>query len=369
MTINRKYHFKKSSGEHWREINDLYFLITKRKRTREQYDWEWINTSLGRGSMWIIEDKEDDKLIGHHGLIPMHFNANGEILLAGKTENTMIHPNYRKKLFYLPYERKFLNEAREDFSILYTTAGKGGPGAIRKRLGYHLVGYWHTYLLHINPKLYKNKKSICSDYNTIHYCKIGKLLLVVLFNGIRGVLRKLFGYVKIKRIHDLSEFINKTHVFWEKNRAFFGITPDRNRVYLEWRIKRNPYIEYMAYELYDNEGTCGFAIAKKVKEIKDSESYTVVYIEDLITRHNNKELYVKCINTLINTFMDFNIVYFRTVYTHNNLNIALGISQFLPLRMHYKKNKTKGTPFYAFFNKGYLKKDWFITELLKEGIN
>jgi hypothetical protein len=30
---------------------------------------------------------------------------------------------------------------------------------------------------------------------------------------------------------------------------------------------------------------------------------------------------------------------------------------------------TKGTPFYAFFNKGYLKKDWFITELLKEGIN
>ena len=58
--------------------------------------------------MWLIEATDEQgnvKLIGHHGVMPIAF-SNGETdLLFGKTENTMVLPEYRKKILYLDLKK------------------------------------------------------------------------------------------------------------------------------------------------------------------------------------------------------------------------------------------------------------------------
>ena len=50
------------------ELNELYNLVAGRSRTVEKFEWEWLATPEGWGSMWLMEDTDAIKIIGHHGL-------------------------------------------------------------------------------------------------------------------------------------------------------------------------------------------------------------------------------------------------------------------------------------------------------------
>ena len=129
-----------------KELNDLYNLVAGRSRMIEQFEWEWLNNPEGWGSMWLLEDTDNGKIIGHHGLIPIRFSYFGKSILTGKTENTVMHPQYRGKGIYFPFEVKFLEEARERFQMTWTSIGVLEQGKIRLKLGYTAVGSYAPYI-------------------------------------------------------------------------------------------------------------------------------------------------------------------------------------------------------------------------------
>jgi hypothetical protein len=56
----------------------------------------------------------------------------------------MVAPDVREELYYPAYEAELLKEYRQRFDVLFTAAGKSVQAALRRRLGYRVVGRWTT---------------------------------------------------------------------------------------------------------------------------------------------------------------------------------------------------------------------------------
>lgn len=122
-----------------KEIVRIYNLITGRNRTPHEHLDLWKMALEGPISSWVIEDKARLKLVGHHGMMPMRFHYTGRLFRVGKTENTIFHPDYQGSGAYYFHEKRFLNQASEQFDFMFTTSGHGTPGKLRKKLGYQAV--------------------------------------------------------------------------------------------------------------------------------------------------------------------------------------------------------------------------------------
>ena len=126
-------------------INGLYEAITGKSRTVEQYEWQWLQAPGGPGDIWLIEAVQEDgsvELIGHHGIMPVRFTRGRDDLLFGKTENTMLLPEYRRKILYPRYERRFAQRYEERFDALFSTFGHAAAIRQRRAMGYRSEATW-----------------------------------------------------------------------------------------------------------------------------------------------------------------------------------------------------------------------------------
>ena len=135
-------------------INDLYHAVTGRFRSIEEYRWQWLSAPAGPGEICLIEcegPRGDVQLIGHHGIMPLRFSIGEHNLVLGKTENTMVHPEFRSKILYPRYEQKFLREYEGRYDALFSTMGP--PAALRQRraLGYKAENHWMRYEWVLRP--------------------------------------------------------------------------------------------------------------------------------------------------------------------------------------------------------------------------
>ena len=107
--MSKKFSYRSFFDGDVESINLLYKLVTKRQRSNKQFIWQWLKSPAGPGDIWLIFDKSKNLLIGHHGIMPIRFTNKKQNLTFGKTENTMVLPEYREKILYLRYEKKFKN--------------------------------------------------------------------------------------------------------------------------------------------------------------------------------------------------------------------------------------------------------------------
>jgi hypothetical protein len=314
------------------KLVELYNLVTGRSRTIEQYKWEWLNTPEGQGSIWVLEweDNNRKEVVGHHGLIPIRFNYFGQPMLVGKTENTMVHPGYRKKIIYFKYEEKFVEETRKRFDLLYTTAGSGVIGKIRRQLGYSIVGGYAQYVKVINVKSFS--KMIATAVNKrIHNKIVASLItgvsklfvpVVFLFFCRKGEIDKT---IDLEKITDIEEASGKLDDFWRRNKGNFGITVDRNSRYLKWRIFDNPNLGYEFFIAKKDSKIIGYAITK----IGQGEYGTIV---DLIAEGDNNKIFDTILDMAVDKFQERGIcvIYFPTLLSKNFLNKRLRRNGFIP---------------------------------------
>lgn len=123
-------------------LNDVYQQLTGIARTQEAFEWEWFDTPNGPNDSFVIIDRPSQQVVGHHGVVKVPIRINRQKLLAGRTENTMLLPEFRKKINYVNIERHLLETIFKRYDLLITTSGKSAQYAIRKRLGYIDCGPW-----------------------------------------------------------------------------------------------------------------------------------------------------------------------------------------------------------------------------------
>ena len=284
-------------------IIDLYKTLTGRIRTIKQYSWEWIETWDGNGSAWLMFDTNrtaGDQLVCQYSLIPTPLSFYGNSCLAGKTENCMSHPDLRGKRLYFPHEKEYFEEAKKRFQAFFTTTGKGAPGRVRTKLGYFPLDIWTRYY-------YFHTRKDCIAYHQNNAKKETKNKNVVKKNAIYAI-KYLIGLIEYRRMKRIStqvlegytyKIVSKNNSplqqieeFWNSNKMNFGITIDRNKEYMNWRIEQNPYHNYKYLLLFKNEILVGYIIYEKDKQ-------ELLNILDVVVDKNDTFHFNQIFNNLI----------------------------------------------------------------------
>ncbi len=248
-------------------INNLYFKITKIKRSKKQFTWQWLNLPGGEATIFLIEAKNKitgkTKVIGHHGLMRLRFCQNRKIYSVGKTENTMVDRNFRSSIIYPRYESKFKKQYEPSYHALFSTTGP--QAAIRQRLahGYIEIGEW-------------------------------MMLFLSSFSGFLGSIRDIFSKtdreykIEIAKMNEsITEKINFTN-FWNQTKSFYPFTAMRENRDMFWRFIKNPYKKYFICILkeFKTNKIKGYLIYHL-----SPKSIFLAYVDDIIVSNGSSELY------------------------------------------------------------------------------
>lgn len=236
-------------------INDLYLRITGRTRTSEQWAWQWQQAPGGTGDIWLIEAVHPDgcvELIGHHGIMPVRFTLGPTDLLFGKTENTMVLPEYRKRILYPRYEQRFAARYEPRYHALFSTMGPAEAIRQREALGYTASHSWmrlekSSYVWRVFARVLARFPNGCPE------------------RAIKALVRsspntKLPSGVDIltNREARSNSFMRN---YWKHARNSWGVSPRRDVEDLAWRYWNNPYTEYYAVIVQNLQVGSGVGIA------------------------------------------------------------------------------------------------------------
>jgi len=243
-------------------INALYEMITGRRRTKEQWEWQWLAAPGGQGEIWIIEADEDGgkKLIGHHGVMPVRFSLGEHDLLFGKTENTFVHPDYRDKILYPRFETRFRSHYESRFSALFSTAGPSAAIRQRQAQGYESSRKWVNYLWAVN---YGRSLRLCGSYVARKFGRWESTNGTASSNPLFGPRQITLDGVKIAA-HRSAEAkqLNFFDGFWSSIRKKYPVTTSRRSEDLRWRFWDNPNVEYTTLVLDSEAAGAGVAIVR-----------------------------------------------------------------------------------------------------------
>lgn len=221
-------------------INELYFRITGRRRDREQWKWQWQQAPGGAGDVWLIEAKHPGgsvELIGHHGIMPVRFTWGDKDLLFGKTENTMVLPEYRRKILYPRFESKFAAAYDARYHALFSTMGPVEAIRQRKAMGYTAEHRW-----------------VRVENSRAPWGSLMRLAAHPRFRTVRPIVRACARPNPRVRLPDGVEVLSADEArrepfladYWVRARCNWGVAPRRDADDLAWRYWDNPYSPHYA---------------------------------------------------------------------------------------------------------------------------
>ena len=236
-------------------INDLYFRVAGRVRTREQWAWQWQQAPAGPGDIWLIEATHPGgrvELIGHHGIMPVRFTWGEKDLLFGKTENTMVLPEYRPKILYPRFERRFAKEYEPRYHALFSTTGPAAAIRQRKAMGYESKQRW-LYL----EQAYEPWGSLARLSQHPQLSILRNVVKLTCRPSTRCALPagvSLLTAEEARREPFLKDY-------WHRSRGNWGVAPSRAPADLTWRYWENPYAShYAVIAKHPDMGKCAFVI-------------------------------------------------------------------------------------------------------------
>ena len=251
-------------------INALYKTVTGLSRSQEEFEWQWLRAPAGVGEMWLIDALQANgsyEIIGHHGLMPLYFSLGDKTVLAGKTENTMVHPAYRSKILYPRFERTFLKEYSGRFDLLFSTIGPLAALRPRKALGYSGKQHWKRYEVSLGKgsllaaiaalgRESQNRKAS----SKMRIASAVASLLTSIAGVVGGGPRRNMPSDLIALSNEQASIHPFFESFWAKAALYYPATPRRNREDLNWRYWQNPHGTKTTLVTKEGASVQGYAI-------------------------------------------------------------------------------------------------------------
>jgi len=206
----------------------------------QKWQWEYLDPPPGESKIFVYENNH--KIVGHYGLIPILFKLKEQNVLSGKSEDAMIHKNYRA------FGNRFIKLVKTGNEISHEEGmnliwGFPNKAAFLPHIkgGFTYIGDVFNLMKIVNSRIILDKiiptyiKNRYFSKIIIHLLSLSFSILNIFFNLER--LKKTKN-ITIKSVANFDERINK---LWEKANSEYGITIVRNCEYLNWRFVKNPY--------------------------------------------------------------------------------------------------------------------------------
>lgn len=240
-----------ATEEDYLRLNDFYNRIYGRKRTLEQFRWEFQDCPFGASIYVYAED--EGKIVGTNCAIPFDLiKADRTIIRSAKSEDTLVDPEYRgQNIFYNIYQ--FLFEKCEEAGIQviwgFTSAKKPF-----EKVGFE-VPYEHIQSLGVNRYLsaWSYLSSLNPKNGIVEYIKIFGLTLFAHTKLIfRAKLSPISNYV-VTENNEISKGAGKLlEANLVANKSLFAI--NQTEEFQNWRVYHNPnYSKMMTFGYYTPE--------------------------------------------------------------------------------------------------------------------
>jgi len=342
--------------------------------------WEWVNTWDGQGGIWLVFDNErntEDQLIAQYSLIPTPLSFFGKKYIAGKTENCMSHPDIRGKGIYFPHEKKYFEIAKNRFKVFFTTTGniaKGVPGRIREKLGYRAFDDWVSYRVLIKSQLPPDSLIPMFPSFIKKNQMLGRIFAYFFSILLRGIPQppKFTLTNQIKIFNDMDVSFSQIEDLWKRNKSRYGITVDRSALYLNWRLKDNPYHNHTFLCHYENDRLLGYAVL-----VSELNTFLII---DIFADGKNKHIFRNLLNSVREYAFQKGIIQVKcnTIKRSKFLVSVLKSAGFFNmgdlLNEYCRKKPTKPKQLFIYISdetdiKGnpWNNENWYLTDLVKEG--
>jgi len=358
-----EYILRRTEDRDYQALNDAYNLFTGRFRTTKQYLWQWLDSPFGINESWVIEHTPTHEIVGHHGVMYLPFTMRGRSIYVGKTENTFVFTDHSGKLFYPRFEKIALNNMKDRFDFIYTTAsdeGRGGVvGTIRKRLGYVSIGKRVCFCLYAGSGAMKKLiqlrcpsiKPIAGVISSMH-CIVQYVIQTYNDYHARNIEIIPLTWVNVDEVEK----------FWKNHGGFYGITADRSAKYLTWRFAENPHGKYHLYKLAKGSEIIGYAVLGGKRIVVNEVSFETTCIEDLVVAEGREKHFHQAISAVTRYASKSGMLLIVVLMQNDSLNRA--IQRLLgPL---WKLHRKEG-PEFLVWGKGKGSCPWYYTNILAEG--
>lgn len=224
------------------ELIHFYNVLYKETRNEAKFKWEFFNAPAGKAIYVVAKDAETQKIVGSQCAIPMELiNDTNEVILTGKSEDTLVHPEYRgMNIFENMYTLLFEKCRERNIRYLWGFTSAKKPFL---KLGFS-IPYDHSqslmvintisayaYLSKLNPK-----NTVGSLLKIMILCVGSKLISYKRFLANRKGVENKFSF----SAYDKTVVKDNQLVPMKK---YTGFWMQQDLPFLTWRITNNPYLD------------------------------------------------------------------------------------------------------------------------------
>lgn len=316
-----KFVFARDDGERAAAINDFFNWFTQRSRTMDAYRWEWQGGPAGPAVVWVITDAASGRVVGHHGIVFTPMVYRGEACVAGRTENTIIDPAVRKKLFYPAMEKRALSEALRSVPVMYTIHSNG-PGPLRRRFGYEPVGRWTVYL----PKVGAGYlRSLLARGRRVLPVPLPDTLLGLAARAASASYRVVDRLApraaawEVAEVAGVDVVAGEYAAMWAEARQRYDFTIDRSLEFVRWRSTENPNLQFRTWTLRRDGTLQGLILAHR----HSIGRAWALYVDDIIVRSYDDESFDRAVASIAHLDPNADTIVVMTLAVDTPLHRAL----------------------------------------------
>ena len=245
------------------EIVGFHNNYYNENRQNNHFLWQY-NTFEPNNTIFTLL-KEHNKLIATQAMMPIHLKIGNKVYLTGKSENTLILPEYRGGK-YMKVLYDYAVACCQDKGIKLVWGFTGATNAFQN-FGFKVYQGIQTYELQ-GPNLW----AVINQKLNLSIPLLGK---------IRATLKAIFHHYKSTKINtaniskppnyiisseqlDLNEL--KAFLYNIHNEYAETISLHYTKKYLNWRTRKHPFLKYKEYQVKRNNNLVAYAFVTSFRE-------------------------------------------------------------------------------------------------------
>lgn len=247
---------------------------------KSYWNWKYLENPIISENIIMIA-KDEDKLVGHHGLITVKMKIGNDYILGSQAVDLAVDPSYRRKGIFKTLAVSAYKEAIKNkifftyaFPLAYKRKITETRGASHK--GSEKMG-WVNICNMLEMCKYLNLKSILKRYvHNKHFLEFFSIILNNFFKIFFNKEKKLIdNELKIIKVSKFDDRVN--NLFKEISKEYSVIVM-RTKDYLNWRYANKFKTEYIIYLAEKQNKILGYIILKCKCDEQSKNGYIVDFL-------------------------------------------------------------------------------------------
>ena len=282
-----------------KQLNDLYNEVFSRRRTIEQWKWQYRDAPAGPSTIVVID--HGGEIVGHEAMIPLHFHAFGRDIIGGKFEDNYVSERQRGKGLFGPLVDYCAEAgARAGYGFSFGMAARNVPYRIHIHRGYRHLGSLNAFFAPLRPA-----EAASEIARALHFSapkrlamRVGMRLLSGRFE--RKTARSAAGRSGAYAIETIARFDERFDSLWRdfvKTERVFTIA--RSSAFLNWRYIDNPYRKYAVFAARSDDRVVAYLCAAVVVRDDMDLRLKVGVIPDFLALPGHEETYAQLVGRAV----------------------------------------------------------------------